>query len=68
MTSKTEMHIPESNENCFAFKYEFSFISLILQDAEKEKQLKEAKNIQLRKRKALADLFKYLAQIGESSF
>ena len=41
---------------------------IFFQDAEKEKQLKEAKNIQLRKRKALVDLFKYLVQIGEPSF
>ena len=32
--------------------------------SDKEKQKKEAKLINLRKRKALSDLFKYLTQLG----
>lgn len=51
---------------------EFTFVlrvfSSYFQDAEKEKQKSEAKHINLRKRKALSDLFKALASLGITSF
>lgn len=39
---------------------------LFLQGPDKEKLLKEAKLLQVKKRKALADLFKYLSRTGLS--
>lgn len=38
-----------------------------IQEADEAKQKSEAKNINLRKRKALSDLFKSLAEIGKAT-
>ena len=37
---------------------------LLFQNEDKEKQKSEAKHINLRKRKALSDLFRYLTKLG----
>jgi len=39
-------------------------VIVVLQAAVKEKQRSEAKHINLRKRKALSDLFRYLIKLG----